>query len=340
MNSHAYIVHTDGGARGNPGPAGIGYTIHSPDKALLAEHGEKIGTATNNEAEYKAMIQALRACTEFSEIKELTIYSDSELMVSQLTGKYKVSSPTIKEFFGIVKQLESKFHKVSYIHVRRNLNKRADELVNAALDGKAISTLTKTLHTEEKTNSLPESLPKNANLMFHGKHIDVYQWQQELFNKDYTIFEKSIHKDCVCVITTTKEGKILLTHEEQPYLGAYINIPGGRCEQNESAEETATRELQEETGYTSDDITLFYTFSPKGDIEYTCSIFLARNATKKADPILDPGEKITVLEVSFEEFVAALHTENFRNFPVQLCIFKHLSEEGGQKKLKSLLGLA
>jgi ribonuclease HI/ADP-ribose pyrophosphatase YjhB (NUDIX family) len=337
MNSQSFIVHTDGGARGNPGPAGIGYTIFSPNNTLVAEHGETIGKATNNEAEYKALIEALKACTAFPEIKEVSVHSDSELMVSQLKGIYKVSVPTLKELYGIVKQLESKFHKVTYTHVRRGFNKRADELVNAALDGKQISTLVKEVHSHKIETEVPERVPQHAKIMFHGKNVDVYQWQQELYNGDIATFEKSIRKDCVGVLAVTSDKKILLTTEEQPTYSEYLTIPGGRCELNESPIDAAKRELQEETGYTTANISPVHTFAPIGDIEWNFSLYIARDCKKTMEVKLDPGEKISVQEVTFDQFIESLYSPDFRNFPVQLFFFEWLSRKNGQKKLEAFL---
>lgn len=131
------IIHTDGGARGNPGPAGIGVVISQGDK-ILKECGKTIGEATNNVAEYSAVVWALEILhKEFgdkSKTVEVLIKADSELIVKQLKGEYKVKDLNLQKLFIKVYNLRQKFGKVDFTHIRREQNKRADELVNEALD--------------------------------------------------------------------------------------------------------------------------------------------------------------------------------------------------------------
>ena len=129
------IIYTDGGARGNPGPAGIG--IFFPD--LGKEYGEVIGKATNNVAEYSALIYALKKAKQLlgsdkAKATDLEVRSDSELMISQMKGEYKVKSEDLKPLFMEVWNLRQEFSSVSFIHIPREENSRADALVNRALD--------------------------------------------------------------------------------------------------------------------------------------------------------------------------------------------------------------
>ena len=136
MKSDKIFVYTDGGARGNPGPAAIGIMLYDEKKQLLLEHKECIGIATNNVAEYKALIKALELAAGFSQ-NELCCFLDSELVVMQLKGRYKVKTPHILKLFSDLKQREKMFKKVVYNHRRRNdlFISRCDALVNDALDG-------------------------------------------------------------------------------------------------------------------------------------------------------------------------------------------------------------
>ncbi|MFA6512461.1 MAG: ribonuclease HI family protein [Patescibacteria group bacterium] len=124
---------TDGGSRGNPGPAGIGAILKSPDGTVLATVSKYIGEDTNNQAEYFAMIAAL---TEAKKLHAETIeaFMDSQLIVEQLNRRYKVKHPDIQKRFVEVWNLIQKFKKVTFTHVPREENKEADALVNAALD--------------------------------------------------------------------------------------------------------------------------------------------------------------------------------------------------------------
>ena len=126
-------LSTDGGARGNPGPAAFGYVLEGEDGTMLAAHGEAIGTATNNVAEYRALIAGLEKAVELG-VDDLEVFSDSELLVKQMRGEYKVKKATLKELSeeaaGLSRQLES----VTFTAVRREDNELADRLVNEALD--------------------------------------------------------------------------------------------------------------------------------------------------------------------------------------------------------------
>ena len=122
------IIFTDGGARGNPGPSGIGAVLYNEDKAIVAEISEYLGVATNNQAEYKALIAALKKATE------LDCYLDSELVVKQLKREYKVKNQDLAPLFLMIHNLSLNFKKISYTHIPREKNKEADRLANEAMD--------------------------------------------------------------------------------------------------------------------------------------------------------------------------------------------------------------
>jgi len=132
-------LYTDGGARGNPGPAGIGVVIEDEEGRALKEISEYVGETTNNQAEYAAVVRALEECQKLfgEKLKDarLEVRMDSELVVRQLSGLYKVKEPGLKEQFAKVARLrlEAAPH-VIFTHVRREKNTRADALVNKAID--------------------------------------------------------------------------------------------------------------------------------------------------------------------------------------------------------------
>ena len=135
MDLKKIFIYTDGGSRGNPGKSAIGILIISPNGKVIYRHGEYIGEATNNIAEYTALIKALKNASENFH-GEASCFSDSELMVRQLNGKYKVKNFNIKKLFLKVKNLEKNFRKITYTHVRRG-NKNivvVDSIVNRVLD--------------------------------------------------------------------------------------------------------------------------------------------------------------------------------------------------------------
>jgi ribonuclease HI len=126
-------LSTDGGARGNPGPAAFGYVLETDDGHVLAAHGEAIGRATNNVAEYRGLVAGMEKAAELG-VRELDVVSDSELLVKQMTGEYRVKNEALRELWEEASDLERKFGRVRYTAVRRAHNELADRLVNEALD--------------------------------------------------------------------------------------------------------------------------------------------------------------------------------------------------------------
>jgi probable phosphoglycerate mutase len=126
-------LSTDGGARGNPGPAAYGYVLEAEDGTVLDARGETIGVATNNVAEYRALIAGLEKAVELG-IDELEVVSDSELLVKQMQGEYRVKNEALRELNDEANSLERKLGRVRYTAVRREHNELADKLVNEALD--------------------------------------------------------------------------------------------------------------------------------------------------------------------------------------------------------------
>jgi ribonuclease HI len=126
-------LSTDGGSRGNPGPAAYGYVLETEDGTVLAAHGEAIGVATNNVAEYRALVEGLKKAAEL-QVDELEVVSDSELLVHQMRGDYKVKNEALRQLWDEANDLERNLGKVTYRAVRREHNELADSLVNEALD--------------------------------------------------------------------------------------------------------------------------------------------------------------------------------------------------------------
>jgi probable phosphoglycerate mutase len=129
-------LFTDGGARGNPGPAAYGYVLETEDGTVLDARGEAIGVATNNVAEYRGLLAGLASALERG-VDELEVVSDSELVVKQMRGEYKVKNETLRELASQARALASRLGVVSYTAVLREHNDLADALVNEALDSAA-----------------------------------------------------------------------------------------------------------------------------------------------------------------------------------------------------------
>lgn len=127
------IIFTDGASRGNPGPASIGVHIISEGGEILGQIAEYIGTETNNVAEYTALVRALEVVRPHG-VREITVRADSELMIRQLKGEYRVKAENLRPLFMRCMQLSQSFERVNFEHVRREANKVADGLANQALD--------------------------------------------------------------------------------------------------------------------------------------------------------------------------------------------------------------
>lgn len=146
-------------------------------------------------------------------------------------------------------------------------------------------------------------LPPQAKQVFNGQIFDVYQWEQPMFDGTVATFEMLKRPNTVQIIAVVGDT-IIINKESQPHKGDFLTLPGGRQDATDATmREAAKRELLEETGYTSDDMEELYTWSPYNKMEWTVSCFVARNAQKVQSPMLDPGEKIDLLFLSFDEFI-------------------------------------
>ena len=129
-----FYTNSDGGSRGNPGPGAIGVLVRN-NESIIELYGEKIGSVTNNVAEYRALIKALELALKYKK-KELTCMLDSELIVKQLLGEYRVKNKKLIQLFLRVQKLQENFKKIKYLHVKRNdpFQQIVDALLNMELD--------------------------------------------------------------------------------------------------------------------------------------------------------------------------------------------------------------
>ena len=155
-------------------------------------------------------------------------------------------------------------------------------------------------------------LPKNAKLVYKGIIFDVYQWQQEMFDGSIETFEALKRPATVQIIPTLGKNKLILAKEQQPsFTKERISFLGGRQEPNEEPLQTAQRELLEESGLKSNDWELLKIDNHSGKIDWTVYTFIARNCEKISEQKLDPGEKISLLEVNFDEYVNIVSSNEF-----------------------------
>ncbi len=133
MENNKFIIFCDGGSRGNPGPAGLGAVIYDDKKNILAELYEYLGETTNNQAEYRAVLAAIKKAKELNG-QELDFYLDSELIVKQMSGEYRVKNKDLLPIFMEIRKYSLEFKSVHFSHVPREQNTEADALANRAMD--------------------------------------------------------------------------------------------------------------------------------------------------------------------------------------------------------------
>ncbi len=188
----------------------------------------------------------------------------------------------------------------------------------------------------------PESnqpMPKDAKRVFKGEIFEVYQWGQRLFDGKVATFEKAKRADSVSVIPVTPEGKIILAEQEQPGTSPFIGVLGGRIDEGEDPLEAGKRELMEETGCDAKDYKLWFARQLTNKIDWAVYIFIARGVKKVREPELEGGEKIKLIEVTFDEFIRIVAQENYRDLEISLEIFRVINKPGGLESLRKLFGL-
>lgn len=186
-------------------------------------------------------------------------------------------------------------------------------------------------------DSSVQPMPQNAVRVFSGTLFDVYQWEQTLFDGTTRTFEKLARSDASIVIPVTEEGKIIITEDEQPGRDMVITFPGGGRENDESPEETARRELREETGYEARSIVHVRSFQPSSKIDWTIHTFIAHGCRRVADAACEPGERIHVRLVTLDELIEVADDERFQNRELQIVLVKARYDTEVRAALEALL---
>lgn len=181
-----------------------------------------------------------------------------------------------------------------------------------------------------------QPIPPHATRVFKGIVFDVYHWEQKMFDGSVKTFEKIKRQDTVITFPVLDNGKILVSKEEQPDSGVYRGGFGGRVEEGEDVLKAAKRELLEESGYKAGKLDLWKAVQPVGKIEWVIYYFIGRDLEKVADPSLDSGEKIEIMEVNFEEFLKIAMRPDFYEPDIYREVVDAVLDSGKKEELKRL----
>ncbi|MDD3647856.1 MAG: NUDIX hydrolase [Candidatus Dojkabacteria bacterium] len=168
-----------------------------------------------------------------------------------------------------------------------------------------------------------QPIPKHAKRVFSGIIFDIYQWEQRMFDGSTTTFEKAKKKsDSVNVLPITKEGKIILCKQKQPQERAFTGALGGRIDLKETPLRAAKRELLEESGYKAKKFILLNASQPDIKVDWVCYTFIAKSLITAKAPETDSGERIRLIEVTFDEYMKIITQDNYRDNEISLFLLK------------------
>jgi 8-oxo-dGTP pyrophosphatase MutT (NUDIX family) len=184
-----------------------------------------------------------------------------------------------------------------------------------------------------------QPLPNDAREVFKGVLFDVYQWEIQGYDGSVKTFEKIKRPDSAMVIPVTEDGKIILGLQEQPNKEPFVGLIGGRVNEGENALVAAKRELLEETGYKTEDWSLFDAIQPVGKIEWAVYTFIAKRCKKVAEQDLDGAEKIKLTFVDFDEFINIASQKEFADQELKIRILEAKADPSKMAEIrKSILG--
>ncbi|MBU1327116.1 NUDIX hydrolase [Patescibacteria group bacterium] len=187
--------------------------------------------------------------------------------------------------------------------------------------------------------SSKQPIPTQAKNVFKGTIFDVYQWEQDLFNGEKTIFEKLKRPDTVNIIPITPNGEIIISEQEQPGTEPFIGCLGGRLDDGEEPLKAVKRELLEETGMEANEYILWDATQLVDKIDWAIYTFIAKGAHKVKEQEIEAGEKIKLKHVSFDEFIQMAAQDNFRDAEVALKIFRTMNNPAGFQEMKQLFSM-
>lgn len=181
------------------------------------------------------------------------------------------------------------------------------------------------------------TIPESATLAFEGKIFDVYQWQQELYDGSFYTFERLSRNDTAVIYPVLEDGRILLIKDSQPQRETIITAPSGRLEPGERPEVAIVRELLEETGHQAEQVIPFYSVQPYEKIDWFVHVYVGKNCKKVQEPALDPGEKIELFPVTFDQLVELVLSESIRQEGLNTLVLRALLDPKKTGELRKLL---
>lgn len=180
-----------------------------------------------------------------------------------------------------------------------------------------------------------QPMPPHAHKVFKGKIFDVYQWEQDAYDGTKHTFEKIKRLDTAVVIPILPNGNIIVSKQEQPLRAPFHGFLGGRIEEGEDPFLAAQRELLEESGYESKDWSLFSAVQPVSKIDWAIYTFIARGAIKTHEPELDGGEKVDLLEVTYDEFIEMCATGKLNEPELEIAALRAKLDPHKMQELKN-----
>jgi len=180
-------------------------------------------------------------------------------------------------------------------------------------------------------------IPKNAKCVYDGIRFSIYQWEQKQFDGTYKTFEVAKRRETIQTFIVTNDKKIVLSKEEQPYVGKYVNLPGGYIENGDDGVGTVKKELLEEFGIKYEKISLWKEVCFGSIVVMKKYYYIAKGCKVVQEPDLESGERIEALKVDFDEFLEMTQKDNFRDKYLQGMICDMMKNKGEIEKLREEL---